>query len=104
MGHYTNECPEKKSEPGIKSNSFQKGHVNHMDVEEVMEAPDLVIGKFLVNSDLALVFFDSGASHSIISRAYLNKHRLPTKTLDKPIRVSSPGGEMLKFQELAPLP
>ena len=92
MGHYSNECPEKKADQTIKPNPFQKGHVNHMDVEEIIDQPDMVIGKFLINTCPSLVLFDSGASHSFISRTFVKKHDLPTTTLVRPIRVSSPGG------------
>jgi hypothetical protein len=40
--------------------------VNHLDVEEIMDEPDVVIGKFLINTFPALVLFDTGASHSFI--------------------------------------
>jgi hypothetical protein len=33
-GHYSRDCPEKKND-GIKPNPFQKGHVNHVNVEEI---------------------------------------------------------------------
>ena len=39
-----------------------------MSVEEVEAQPDAVIGKFLVKSFTATVLFDTGASHSYISR------------------------------------
>jgi hypothetical protein len=45
-------------------------------VEEVQEASDVVIGMFLVNHTFAVVLFDSGASHSFISTAYVGKHNL----------------------------
>jgi hypothetical protein len=69
--------------------------VNHINVEEVHDEPDAVIGTFLLNSFPALVLFDTGASHSFISRAFVNKHGLAEESLGKPIRVSSPGGEMI---------
>src|ERR1044071_8158002 len=56
--------------------------------------PDAVIVKFLVSSVHALVLFDSGASHSFISRVFVDKHELPTVTLKAPIHISSPGAEM----------
>jgi hypothetical protein len=40
--------------------------VNHLDVEEIMDEPEAVIGKFLINTFPALVLFDTGASHSFI--------------------------------------
>jgi hypothetical protein len=42
-----------------------------------------------------LVLFDTGASHSFISRTFANKNGFPTKTIGKTIKVSSPGGELL---------
>jgi hypothetical protein len=46
-------------------------------MEEVQEAPDIVISMFLINDTSAVVLFDSGASHSFISAAYVGKHNLP---------------------------
>ncbi|XP_073362331.1 uncharacterized protein [Aegilops tauschii subsp. strangulata] len=98
MGHYSNACPESKNGNGnsgvSKPNPFQKGHVNHVNVEDVYNEPDAVIGKFLINSIPALVLFDSGASHSFISRVFVDKHKLSTVVLKSPIPVSSPGAEM----------
>ena len=65
--------------------------MNHVNVEEVEEQPDAVKGKFLVKSFTALVLFDTGASHSYISRGFVEKFRLPTQTLRTPLLVSSPG-------------
>ena len=46
-GHYANECPvKKKAEEAAKTNSLDKGHVNHIDVEEVFEEPSIVNGTF----------------------------------------------------------
>ena len=61
-----------------------KGQVNHVNVEEVEEQPDTVIGKFLVKSFTTLVLFDTGASHSYISRGFVDKYKLPTKVLRTP--------------------
>jgi hypothetical protein len=40
-------------------------------VEEAQEAPDVVIGMFIINDTSAVVLFDSGASHSFIYAAYV---------------------------------
>ena len=47
--------------------------MNHVNVEEVEGQPDAVIGKFLVKSFTALVLFDTGASHSYISKGIRGK-------------------------------
>ena len=76
-GHYANDCSELKNgngngSAGKKPNPFNRGQVNHVNVEEVEEQPDAVIGKFLVKSFTALVLFDTGASHSYISRGFVD--------------------------------
>jgi hypothetical protein len=63
-------------------------------VEEAQEAPDIVIGIFLINDTSVVVLFDSGASHSYISAAYVRKHNLPLALLRCQMIVSSPGGDM----------
>jgi hypothetical protein len=63
-----------------------------VDVEEVQEAPDVVIGMFLIYDTSIVVLFDSGASHSFISTAYVGKHNLPLALLKCQMIVSSLGG------------
>jgi hypothetical protein len=63
-------------------------------MEEVQEAPDVVIGMFLINDTSAVVLFNSGALHSFISVAYVGKHNLPLSLLRCQMIVSSPGGDM----------
>jgi hypothetical protein len=63
-------------------------------VEEAQEAPDAVIGMFLVNDTSTVVLFDSGASHYFISAAYVGKHNLPLALLKCQMIVSSLGGDM----------
>jgi hypothetical protein len=65
-----------------------------MVVEEAQEAPDVVIGMFLVNDTSAVVLFDSRASHSFISTAYVGKHNLPLALLRCQMIVSSSGEDM----------
>jgi hypothetical protein len=67
-------------------------------VEEAQEAPDVVIGMFLINDTSVVVMFDSGASHSFISAAYVKKHNLPLAPLRCKMVVSSPGGDMTARQ------
>ena len=78
--------------------------MNHIDVEEVEAQPDAVIGKFLVKSFTALVLFDTGASHSYISRGFVEKYSLSTQILKTPMLVSSPGAEYMARQECFQVP
>jgi hypothetical protein len=78
--------------------NFVHGRVNHVIVDEAQEAPDVVVSMFSVNSTTAIVLFDSGASHSFISVAYVEKHNIPIAMLKCRMVVSSPGGDMLARQ------
>src|SRR3954463_9039623 len=91
-GHYADNCPERK---GLKPTNGEKATVNHMNVEEIPDEPDLVIGKFPINTYPAIILFDTGATHSFISRAFVDKYKLPTESMKRSIRVSSPGGDMI---------
>jgi hypothetical protein len=63
-------------------------------VEEAQEAPNVVIGMFLINDTSVVVLFDSEVSHSFISAAYVEKHNLPLALLRCQMIVSSPVGDM----------
>ena len=99
-GHYANEYPEAQNgngngSSGKKQNPFNRGQVNHVNVEEFEAQPDAVIGKFLVKSFTALVLFATSASHSYISRGFVDKYKLPTQALRSSMLVTSPGAEYM---------
>jgi hypothetical protein len=72
----------------------EHGRVNHVAVEEAQEAPDVVIAMFFINNASTVVLFDSGASHSFISAAYVEKHNLPLALLKCQMIVCSLGGDL----------
>jgi hypothetical protein len=63
-------------------------------VEEAQKAPDVVIDMFFINDTSAVVLFDSRASYSFISTAYVEKHKLPVALVKCQMIVSSLGGDM----------
>jgi hypothetical protein len=65
-------------------------------MEEAQEAPNVIIGMFLVSDTSVVVLFDLGVSHSFISVAYVGKHNLPPALLKYQMIVSSSGGDMLQ--------
>jgi hypothetical protein len=77
--------------PVAARQSYVHRKVNHVAVEE---APDVIIGAFSINDISAVVLFDSGASHSFISAAYVEKHNLPVALLRCQMIVSSLGRDM----------
>jgi hypothetical protein len=55
--------------------------VNHVAVDEALEAPYVVLGMFSVKSTTTIVLFDSRTSHSFISIAYVERHNIPVAML-----------------------
>ena len=62
-----------------------KARINHVDAKEAQQAAGVALGEFLVNSVMATVLFDSGASHSFISASFVDKHKILTTPLQKPL-------------------
>jgi ribonuclease HI len=115
-GHFIANCPYKnKPAPSVFSNSvngpkqasgasrgapaksqqsFGKAKVNHVYAEEAEDAPGVILGEFLVQSVLATVLFDSGASHSFISSSFVEANNVDTVALKRPLITQSPGGHI----------
>jgi hypothetical protein len=111
-GHYANQCPNPLTcanqtatampAPTSGANSvsvttkqnYARGRIKHIATEVAQEALDVVIDIFLINNTSTVVLFDSGASHSFISTAYVEKHNLPMALVRCQMIVSSPGGDM----------
>jgi hypothetical protein len=111
-GHFANRCPNSRPRanpsvairptpthganyvPVAAKQNYIRGKVNHAAVEEAQEAPDVVIDMFFINNTSAVVLFDSGASHSFISAAYVEKYNMHLALLKCQMIVSSPGGDM----------
>jgi predicted aspartyl protease len=74
--------------------NFIRGRINHVAIEDAQETPDVVLGTFLVNSNIAIILFDLGASHLFISAEYVAKYNIPVSPLKCRMVVSSPGGDM----------
>jgi hypothetical protein len=49
---------------------------------------------FTINSHLALVLFDFGASHSFMSMGFADRHNLPFMSIPKAYQISTLGAQM----------
>jgi hypothetical protein len=72
--------------------NFARSGINHVAIEDSQEAPDIVLGTFLVNT--SIILFGSGKSHSFISAEYVAKNNLSVCLLKCCMEVSSPGGDI----------
>ena len=73
------------------NNNHRKGHLNHVTKEEAQNALDIVLGTFPVNTIPAMVLFDSGASHSFISKSFALQNNFSMLPLEKSLTIKSPG-------------
>ena len=68
-----------------------QGKIHHISADEAQEDPEVVIGMFLVNNIPAVILFDSGASHSFISRCFASQNNFTCSILGKHMLVHSAG-------------
>lgn len=103
-GHYSNKCTSQRRlppPPPVRppSNAMVKfnhksGRVNMVNAAKVENSSDVIMGNLVVNSIPAKVLFDSGASHSFMSRIFLSEHDFDSDYLSKALRVISPDSLM----------
>jgi hypothetical protein len=96
-GHMSYNCPEKPNQQNPPRNGNQKmapngARVNHVNAESAQEALEVMFGTFSVNSIPATILFDSRASHSFISQAFVRNHSKPLVVMKNTMIVNSPGG------------
>jgi hypothetical protein len=63
----------------------------------VATTPDgepVMMGTFLVANHLAVILFDSGASHTFISKKFVEKHCIPCTESKEGFIIHSPGGQI----------
>ena len=65
-----------------------------MTAESKAEAPNMVIDTFMVNSHPTTMLFDTGATHSFISKSFAEKHGIPVSCMRTTMVVISPGGQI----------
>jgi hypothetical protein len=68
-------------------------------VEIVLEDADVMYGMFLINSIPASVLFDARASHSFVTKSFVEKNNISNYHLKRKLLIRSPGGEIrgIKF-------
>jgi hypothetical protein len=80
---------------GNRSQSrYNHGRLNHLEAEAVQETPGMTVCMFPVDSHIAEVLFDTGATHSFITASWVEAHYLPITTMSTPIQIDSVGGRI----------
>jgi hypothetical protein len=84
-GHWLRNCPyPKKNNHQRQGNpNAHQGHVHYTTIEEIPSGEVVTAGKFLINQHPAVIWFDSGASHSFMSPTFASKYDHNIDTVDK---------------------
>jgi hypothetical protein len=110
-GHFIKDCPyprqnqannqqssgSSKGNAGnntLGKNTKKTGRVYYTQVATTPEGEPVMMGMFLVANHHALILFDSGASHTFISKKLVEKHCIPYTELREGFKIHSLGGQI----------
>jgi hypothetical protein len=114
-GHFIKDCPyPKQNKTNFQHNSrnsnqgkgnaannptsknFKKtGRIYYTQVATTPEGEQVMMGMFLVANYPAVILFDSGASHTFVSKNFVEKHCIPCTESREGFIIHSPGDEYL---------
>jgi hypothetical protein len=114
-GHYVKSCPQKNQqqqdlgqdvqEEHVQGNKLKRNYIHgrfkHVDITTIPGAKEVVFRSIPVSSGNAKVLFDSSASHSLISRQYVEDHNIFMLPWGKTMMVKTPRGE-IKVNRVCP--
>jgi hypothetical protein len=75
-------------------NVKKTGRIYYTQVATTPEGEPVMMGTFLVANHLAVILFDSGASHTFISKKFVEKHCIPCTKSREGFIIHSPGGQI----------
>src|SRR5688572_5569296 len=109
-GHFIKDCPYPKqnqsnNQQGSGNSSQAKGNTMGKNTKktgriyytQVATTPDgepVMMGTFLVANHPAVILFDSGASHTFISKKFVEQHCISCHESKEGFKIHSPGGQI----------
>ena len=110
--HFACNCPvpPKQGQNSNQQNSknkvahFKPGQVHYTNLEGILEGAPVMAGTFSVNDQPVTVIFDSGASHTFISKECAIRLGLEIERMSKPYHIHSPGGKLITNQFVRQVP
>ena len=64
------------------------------DAEQILQQEPVMAGMFTIDSHLALVLFDSSASHSFMSMGFVERHNLPLMAIPYAYKIHTMGSQL----------
>jgi hypothetical protein len=113
-GHFTKDCPyprrnnsNNQQNPGSSNqgkgnmtnnvagkNMKKTGRIYYTQVATTPEGEPIMMGTFLMANHPAVILFDSGASHTFISKKFVEKYCIPCIESREGFVIHSPGGQI----------
>ena len=106
VGHFACDCwmPPKEGQNSNQQDQkkkvahFKPGQVHYTMLEEVPEGAQVMTGTFSANNQPVTVLFDSGASHTFISKECAMKLGVELEYMPRSCNIQSPGGQIITNQ------
>ena len=83
---------------------FKPGQVHYTTLEGLPEGAPVMSGTFSGNEYPVTILFDSGASHTFISKECAIRLGLKIESMPKPYHIHSPGGKLITNQFVKQVP
>jgi hypothetical protein len=109
-GHFIKDCPypkqNKSNNPQGSGNSSQAkrntigkntkktGRIYYTQVATTLDGEPVMMGTFLVANHPTIILFDSGASHTFISKKFVEQHCISYHESKEGFKIQSPGGQI----------
>jgi hypothetical protein len=88
------QCPSKIEFTSTGSMQSWLDMLQPWEVKAVQETPGMIVGTFSIESHLAKVLFDTGATHSFITASWVEAYNLLITTMTTPIQIDLVGGKV----------
>jgi hypothetical protein len=110
-GHFIKDCPYPRQNQSnnqqssgsskgnaatntVGKNTRKTGRVYYTQVATTPEGEPVMMGTFLVSNYPAIILFDSGASHTFMSKRFVEQHCIPYHESKEEFKIHSPGGQI----------
>jgi hypothetical protein len=76
----------------------KRGKLNHITAEEANDDELVLVGMVSLNSINTRTLFDSGSSHSFMSRKFAFEHHFPFRKVPIPFHIDAPGATLVTHE------